>query len=110
MGIAISAMRKIFSFIFLPHYRRSPHGSRLLDDLIRLLEHADRNCQTDLFGSLEINDEFKLRRLLHRQISRFGTFQNLVHVTSRTPIEVSAVYPVGHETAFIDILLLWVDS
>ena len=81
------------------------------------LDHLDsparargRNCQTDLFCRFEVDDEFKLRCLLHRQISRFGAFQDLVHVNSRAPIEVIEVRPVGHETALIDILLLWVNS
>src|ERR1700754_3513345 len=70
----------------------------LLDDLIRPLQHAAWNCQSDLFCRLEVNDEFKLRRLLHRQISRFGTLEDLVYVHSRAPIEVIEVRPIGHET------------
>ena len=69
------------------------------------LQHAGGNCQTNLFCRLKVNDEFKLRRLLHRQISRFGTFQDLVHVNSRTTIEITEVRPIGHETAVIDIFL-----
>ena len=64
---------------------------------------------TDLFCRLKVNNEFKLRRLLHRQISRFGTSQDLVHVNSRASIEVSGVWPVEHETARIDKLLLEVN-
>jgi hypothetical protein len=52
----------------------------LLDDLIRPLEHVDWNCQADLFRRLEVDNEFKLRCLLYRQVSRFGAFQDLVHV------------------------------
>jgi hypothetical protein len=62
---------------------------RSLDHLIRPLEHADRNCQTDLLRCLQVDDKLKLRRLLHRQVSRFGTFQDLVHVNSRAPMEVN---------------------
>ena len=47
-------------------------------DPIRPLEHVERNCQTNLFCCLKVYDEFKLRRLLHRQISRFGAFQDLI--------------------------------
>ena len=57
----------------------------LFNHLIRPLKHAGWNCQTDLFCRFKVDDEFKLRRLLHRQISRFGTFQDLVHVNSRAP-------------------------
>src|SRR5215510_3136561 len=60
----------------------------LFNHLIRPLEHADWNCQTDLFCRLETDHKLELRRLLHRQISRFGTFQYLVHVNSRAPIQV----------------------
>ena len=51
-----------------------------LDDFIRPREHVDWNCKTDLFCRLKVDHEFKLRRLLHRQISRFGAFQDLVNV------------------------------
>src|SRR6185369_2729136 len=78
--------------------------------LVRSFQHADRNRQIDLFCRLEIDNEFKLRWLLHRQVSRFGAFQDLVHVNSRAPIEVGAVSPIGHETTLIDKLLLKVNS
>src|SRR5206468_12008944 len=90
--------------------RLSPHGSRLLDHLIRPLKHADWNRQTNLFCRLKVDDEFKLRCLLHRQISRFGTFQDLVHVNSRAPIEINVVCSIGHESALVDKLLLKVNS
>src|SRR5262245_45923460 len=45
-----------------------------LDYPIRPREHFWRNCQTNLFRCLQVDDEFKLRCLLHGQISRFGTF------------------------------------
>src|SRR6266581_3392073 len=73
-----------------------------LDHLILSLEHADRNCQTNLFCRPKVDDEFNLRGLLHGQISRFGTLQNLVHVNRRAPILVNVVRPIGHETALID--------
>ena len=76
---------------------------RLLDHLIRPFQHAARNCQSNLFCGFKIYDEFKLCRLLHRQISRLSAFQNLVHVNGRAPIEVNVVRSVGHETALIDI-------
>ena len=65
-----------------------------LDHFIRSREKVRRKCQSDLFRCLEVYDEFKLHRLLHRQISRFGTLQDLVHVNSRAPIEVNVTRPV----------------
>jgi hypothetical protein len=35
----------------------------LFDHLIRPLKHVDWNCQTNLFGCLDVDDEFKLRSL-----------------------------------------------
>src|SRR4030095_1956072 len=81
-----------------------------LHHFIRPREKFRRECQTDLFRCLQVDHKLKLRRLLHRQISRFCTFQDLVHVNSRAPIEVTVVRPVGHETPLIDKLLLWVNS
>src|SRR4249920_3173702 len=81
-----------------------------LDHSIRSREKFRRECQSDLFRCLQVDHEFKLRCLLHRQISRFGTFQDLVHVNSRAPIEVIEVRPIGHETALIDKLSLEVNS
>src|SRR5215831_9665566 len=81
----------------------------LLDHLIRPCEKLWRKCQPDLFCCLKINDELKLRCLLYGQISRFGTFQDLVHVNRRTPIKVNVVRAVGHETALVDELPLKVN-
>src|SRR5688500_18781802 len=60
-------------------------------------QHVRRNLEADLLGGFEVNDEFKLRCLLHWQISRFGAFQDFVHVNSRAPIKVDIVRSVGHE-------------
>ena len=81
-----------------------------LNHLIRPREQVDWNCQSDLFRCLQVDHELKLRRLLHRQISRFGAFQDLVHLNRGAPIEVSGVRPVGHETTLIDKLRVWVNS
>src|SRR5262249_46298026 len=88
----------------------TPYGPRLFDHLVSPCEHLRWNRQSNLFRGLQVDDKLKLRRLLHRQISRLGAFQDLVHVNSRAPKEVSGVWPVGHETALIDKHLVWVNS
>src|SRR5262245_14537168 len=85
-------------------------ASRLFDDPICPREKFRRECQSDLLRCLQVDHKLKFRCLLHWQISRFGTFQYLVHVNSHAPIEVSVVRPVGHQAALIDKLLLWVNS
>ena len=79
------ASKKLLSCAFSANPKSKIENPKSLDHLIRPLEHAVRNCQTNLFCRLQVDDEFKLRRLLHRQISRFGAFQDLVHVNGRAP-------------------------
>ena len=43
---------------------------------IRPRQHVRRNGEPDLFGSLQIEDKFKLQRLLHRQIGRLGDLED----------------------------------
>src|SRR5215467_5580555 len=93
-----------------PYCCLMPRACRLFNHLIRLRKQIDRNCQADLFCSLQVNDKFKLRRLLYRQISRLGTFQDLVHVNSRAPMKVNVVRSIRHETALINKLFLEVNS
>jgi hypothetical protein len=51
---------------------------RCVSSLITLSRRDARTgIVSPIFRRLEIDDEFKLRRLLHRQISRFGTFKIL---------------------------------
>ena len=90
---------------------KTANTPNLFDDLIRPREKLRRNRQSDLFRRLQVDDKLKLRRLLHRQISRFGAFQeSCPRKQRRLPIEVIVVRPVGHETALIDKLLLKVNS
>src|SRR5205809_1142784 len=79
-------------------------------DPIRPRQHVRWNCKTNLVCCLKVNDKLKLRRLLHRQISWFGAFQDLVHVNSRALIEVNEVCSIEHKAALIDKLLLEVNS
>jgi hypothetical protein len=82
----------------------------LFDHFICPLQHVDRNGQANLFRGLKVDDEFKLRRLLHRQISGLGAFQDLVDVNSSPPIEVFEVRPLRHETAGFHKVILKVNS
>src|SRR5262249_4584710 len=103
----------IFVFTFSAPFTRPPTLETLLflfDHFIRPCKHFRWNSQVDLLSCLKVDDELKLRCLLHRQISRLGTFQDLVHVNSRTPVEVNVVCPVRHKTALIDKLLLRINS
>src|SRR5262245_18478004 len=58
-----------------------------LDDLVRPRQELGEKCQADLFCRLEVYDEFKLYRLLHRQITWLCALKNLVYVMGSAPIE-----------------------
>src|SRR5438132_4468866 len=94
------------NFLFLVRLRETP----LLDDFIRPREHFDWNCQANLFCCFKVNDELKLRRLLYRQLSRFRALEDLVYVVSGAAEQVVDVRPIEHQTAFINKLLLEVNS
>src|SRR5215813_2439549 len=82
----------------------------LFNHLICPLKYAHGNRQIDLLRCFQIDDEFKLRCLLHRQIGRFGIFQDFVYVVGGLAEQVIEVRRVGHEPAFINKLLLEVNS
>ena len=54
--------------------------------------------EAERLGGLEVDDQFELGRLLHRQVPRLGALENLVNVASRTSIQVSHTRPVGDES------------
>ena len=59
-----------------------------LDDSVCPCQDVRRNRQADLLGSFEIDDELELLRLLDRKVSRLSAFQNLIHVSGGTPVQV----------------------
>src|SRR6266511_3823371 len=77
---------------------------RLLDDLIRPLQHRLRDGQAERLCGLQVDDQLVLCRLLHGQIARLGPFENLVHVGGGAPDLVVKVDRVGHEAAHLDKL------
>src|SRR5262245_6858783 len=82
--------------------RLSVWFSVLLDHLIRPRQHVGRNRQANLFGSFQIDDEFKLHRLFDWQVSRSSALQNFVGICGGAAVQVGLVRPIGHETSRID--------
>src|SRR5262249_53310069 len=71
--------------------------SRLSNDFGRPRQYIRWSRHADLLRRFEINHQLELRRLLDRQIGRFGSLEDSVHVIRDAPISVRFVRPVGHE-------------
>ena len=52
----------------------------LFDHLVGTREQRGRYGEAERLGSSEIENELELGRLLHGQIARFGSFENLIYV------------------------------
>ena len=55
----------------------------LPDHPIRSYQHIRRNRQTDLLRGLQIDDEFKLHRLLDWKVCGLSAFEDLVNISGR---------------------------
>ena len=51
-----------------------------LDHFIRPRQHIGWNRQADLLRRLKVDDQLELRRLLHGQVRRLGTFQDKLDI------------------------------
>src|SRR5437867_2033466 len=76
------------ALFFLPNPNRKSKIQISFDHSVRQRHHVRRNRQANLLGSLEIDYELKLRRLLHRQIGGFGAFENLIDVCGGAPVQI----------------------
>src|SRR5215475_3491531 len=65
---------------------------------VRPRQDIRRNRETDLLYCLEVDDQLKLRRLLHWDIGGFGSFENLVHLDGCAPDYVIVVCPIGYKS------------
>ena len=72
---------------------------RILDHLIRPVQHRLRNRETYLFRCLEINRQLELRRLLHGEFGRLGALQNFVNEDCCTFAHIETAWAIGHQAA-----------
>ena len=77
MCVWIAAVRaSITSVSQVPKLKLPPS----IDYLIGAGEHGGRNVEAERLGGFEINDQFVLGRLLHRQVRGFLSTQNATDV------------------------------
>jgi hypothetical protein len=63
----------------------------LLDHPIRSRQHVGRNREADLFGGLEVDDEFEFPGLLYGQVCGLGSFKYFIDVNSGLPIVIGRI-------------------
>src|SRR5262249_20643190 len=65
-------------------------------------EELRRNVETKDFGRLEIDAQYKLGRLFHRQLASLRTLQDFVYVVGGAPVHVLVTRPIRHQTTCLD--------
>src|ERR1051325_1253799 len=72
-----------------------------LDHSIRSRQHIRRNGEADLLVGFEIDHKLEFRRLLYCQLSRVRSFQDFIHISCGTPIQIDNADSVGDKPANI---------
>src|SRR5215813_13664762 len=70
----------------------------LFDHLVGASKYCRRHSEAERFRGLEIDDELVLGRRLHRQITRLFALENAINISSRLPVLIDEVGPIGDQT------------
>src|SRR6516164_11631146 len=71
----------------------------LFDHLVGAGEQCSGHCETKRFRSLEVDDQFILGWILHRQIGWSFALEDTIDVGGGPPIRVDQIGAVGDQTA-----------
>src|SRR5262245_27597523 len=82
----------------------------LLDHVVRAPEERRRKDETEHLGSLEIDHQLELGRLLDGQVAGLGALEDLVDIGGRASERVGRAGPIGHEAAVVHVLPHSVDG
>src|SRR5262245_6591341 len=74
-------------------------SSPLLDHLVGAGEQRGRNFNTYRFRCLEIDHQPEASRLLDRQATSFGTFEDTIDITRSSSEHINFIGPIGNQTA-----------
>src|SRR5262249_44803827 len=70
-----------------------------LDHLVGAAEDRLWDRQAERLGGLEVDDQLEFRRLLDREVRRFGALQDLVDIVRRDSEHVGKTRPIRHQKA-----------
>src|SRR5262245_5493115 len=76
----------------------------LLDHLVCLETQGREKRQAESLHGFQIDDQFKLYGLLHRQVAWLGALQDSIDVVGGAPEQVRQARPIGHEAPSFDKL------
>src|SRR5262245_46586215 len=62
-----------------------PGAFHLLDHLVDAHQQRQRQLNAERLGSLEIDNQLELGRVLHRQIGRLAALENAINIERRSP-------------------------
>src|SRR4030095_116149 len=80
--------------------------ARLLDDRVGAHQEWLRNCESQCFGGLEVDDQIELGGLLNREVSRFGALEDPVHKVCGAPTNVGQARAIGYDAAGLPLVSL----
>src|SRR6266542_778402 len=83
--------------------REEDAGVVSLNHLVRSQQQRWRDRQAEGLGSLEVDHQLELRRLLNGEVGGLSTFEDLVHVACGTAEIVGEFRAVAHQAAPCDM-------
>ena len=67
----------------------------LFSDLVGLPNQGRRQCDPESRRCLEVYSQFKASRLLHREFTWLGTFEDFSNISSRSAVHVRETGAIG---------------
>ena len=83
-------------------------GHDLFNQRVGTLLHERRDLKPERLGGLEIDDQLKTHRLLHRKFAGLCTAENFIDCVGRAPKLVNVDGRVRNEPAGVDVTPVWV--
>src|SRR5262249_4814013 len=76
-------------------------AASLVNQLVGAFEHCRWDSQTELFGSLQVDNELEFGGLLDWNIARLRTLKNHTHIVGCTSLEGGKTWPVRNQSATV---------